>query len=284
MYKKSLREFDFSGALKALNNAQKAYPENAEVLALRGDHYVLIERHKKAKDDYDALLALDSMNVDAWTGLSAYYRIEGDLESAQSCAELANILAYDKRTVGKSKVALGEVFLASGKDSLALAKFMTGIEADSTNVAAIKKLAFLLTQQKRYDEANEYLLKAYFQDQYDLETLTNIAYTFNKLEFYYEALEYSNYATNLDPDHPVVLSNRAYAYLQLGMIDEAEEDIRRSLTNDVGNPLAHKYAGDIMVIKKDKSRACKSYKKAEKMGYEIATGESLESLLEANCK
>lgn len=284
MYHKAIKGFDYSGALKILNTAIKETPNDAELLALRGDHYMLTERYSKAKDDYDALLAIDSMSIDALTGLSAYHRAEDELEKALAYAELAHILAYDQYTLARSKVALGEVFLAEGRDSLALAKFMTGIEADSTNVSAIKKLAFLLTQQKRYDEANAYLLKAYIQDRYDLETLSNIAYTFNKLEFYYEALEYSNYATNLDPGHPIVLANRAYTYLQLGMVDEAEADIRQSLSNDSGNPLAHKYAGDIMRKKKDPSRACKSYKKAEKLGYEIATGESLEALIEANCK
>jgi tetratricopeptide (TPR) repeat protein len=277
--------FDYSGALKSYNKAAKAEPENMTVLLERGNLQLLIEKYKGALSDFEAMLIIDSMNVDAWIGLADHHRFKNELDTAMKNAELAQILAHTPEGLARAKIALAEIYMAQEERSKALKYFLTSLEIDSTNVVALKKTAALLNSEKRYDEANSYLLKAYIYDRLDLEILINLAFTFNKLEFHLEALEYSNLALELDPQHPVTLSNRAYAYLGNGSTAQALQDIKRSLANDGTNPMAYRYEGEIYLKMKDKNKACKSLEKAEKYGYSNAYDDTIvSSLLQQHCE
>lgn len=267
-----------------MTKAAKLEPENTAVLIERGNLQLLMERSKNAKKDFEAVIAIDSTHAGGWIGMSDYFRFKNELDTAMKCAELAQILAADGLELAKAKISLAEVYMAEGQDSVAAVHFMTSLELDSTNVGALKKMSYLLADQGRYDEANSYLMQAYFYDRFDLEILVNLAYTFNKVEFYYEAIEYANYALDLDPQHPLILSNRAYAYLNSGQEERALQDIKRSLTNDGSNPMALRYEGEIYVAMKDVTKACKSFKKAEKFGYaEIYNDNEVATLLQQHC-
>lgn len=281
--KRAKNYFDYSGAVKLLGKAIKEEPDNTEARTERGNLNLLMERWKRAKTDFEHLIALDSMSVTGWVGMADYHRGMQEYDTAMKCAELAQILAYDAPTLARSKIAVAEVHLAEGRDSTALTEFMKGLEIDSTNVPAMKKSAQLLADRGRYDEANSYLMSAYLYDRFDLEILVNIAYTFNKMGFYNDALYYSNLALDMDPQHPVTLSNRAYAFMNMGMEEEALDDIKKSLANDGTNPLAYKYAGEIYLSLKEDSKACKSFKKAKKFGYDDIYGEELSNIIEKSC-
>lgn len=275
--------FDYSSALKLMGKALKEEPDNIDIRLERGNLNLLVERYKDAKEDFAHVLSLDSMNVYGWVGMSDFHRSAEEQDTAMKCAELAQILAHDGKTLARAKIAVADVHLSEGKDSLALAIFMTSLEIDSTNVPALKKTARLLVEKERYDEANSYLLNAYSYDRFNLETLVNLAYTFNKLGFYTDAVYYCNVALEFDPQHPLTLSNRAYAFMNMGMDEEALADIKKSLSNDGTNPLAYKYAGEIYLSLEEDSKACKSFKKAKKFGYDDLYGEGLSSIIERAC-
>ncbi len=279
----ALNYFDYNGAVKYMTRAVKLEPDNQEILLQRANLYLLMERNKQAKKDFDALIQIDSTNALIWIGLAEYFRNTEQLDTALKCAEWSQILAMDDITLARARISLADVHLAQDSDSLAAVYYMTSLEVDSTNVAALKKVAFLLSKQARYDEANSYLMRAYNLDRYDIETLTNIAYTYNQVEFYRDALEYANLALELDPQHPIILSNRAYAYFNMEMEKEALDDIKRSLNNDGSNPMAHRYAGEIYLSLKDADKACKSFRKAEKYGYTTAFDDFVSVNIEQHC-
>lgn len=283
--KKVEKYFDYTGAIKLMGKASKLEPENTTVLMERGNMYLLMERLKNAKKDFEAVIAIDSTHASAWMGMSDYFRLSNELDTAMKCAELAQILAADGMEVAKAKITLAEVYMAQEMDSIAAVHFMTSLELDSTNVNALKKISYLLADQGRYDEANSYLMQAYFYDRFDIEILVNLAYTFNKVEFYIEAIEYANYALDLDPQHPLILSNRAYSYLHSGQEALALEDIKRSITNDDRNPMAYRYEGEIYLAMQETDKACQSFKKAEKYGYADAYDDGIVALqLQVHCK
>ncbi|MCA1752450.1 MAG: tetratricopeptide repeat protein [Cryomorphaceae bacterium] len=275
--------FDYSSALKLMGKAVKEEPDNAEIRLERGNLNMMVERFDKAKEDFSYVLGLDSMNVYAWAGMADYHRNVAEPDTALKCAELAQILAYDKLSLALAKIALADVHLAEGREDTALSLYIVSLEIDSTNVPALKKTARLMVDNDRIDEANSYLLSAYAQDRFDMEVMVNLAFTFNKLEFFSDAVFYCNQALELDPQHPLTLSNRAYAFMNMGMDDEALSDIKKSLSNDGANPLAHKYAGEIYLSLKENSKACKSFKKAQKFGYEDLYGNELSKIIENNC-
>ena len=57
--------------------------------------------------------------------------------------------------------AFGEVYLADGKDSLALVYFLESLQLDTTNVTGYKKAAQLLSAKDDHLYANEMLRKVY---------------------------------------------------------------------------------------------------------------------------
>lgn len=275
--------FDYSGALKLMGKALKEEPDNIDIRLQRGNLNLLVERFKKAKEDFTHVLKLDSMNVLAWVGMADFHRNVLETDTAMKCAELAQILAHDAKTLARSKIAAADIHLAEGRDSTALSLYVVSLEIDSTNVPALKKTAMIMAENERYDEANSYLLTAYAYDRFDLEIMVNLAYTFNKLEFYTDAVYYCNLALEFDPQHPLTLSNRAYAFMNIGMDEEALADIKKSLANDGSNPLAYKYAGEIYLSLKEESKACKNFKKAKKFGYDDLYGDEISKMIENNC-
>lgn len=275
--------FDYSSAIKYMGKAIKEEPDNIDIRMERGNLNLLVERFKDAQEDFKHVLSLDSMNVSAWVGMADFHRNVSQLDTAMKCAELAQILAHDDKTLARAKIAVADVHLAEGRDSTALSIYVVSLEIDSTNVPALKKTARILVENHRYDEANSYLLTAYAYDRFDLEIMVNLAFTFNKLEFYSDAVYYCNLALEFDPQHPLTLSNRAYAFMNMGMDEEALADIKKSLSNDGTNPLAYKYAGEIYLSLKEDSKACKSFKKAKKFGYDDLYGEGLSGIIEAAC-
>jgi len=270
---------DYAGALKLLNKAIDLEPMNQFYLLERGNLYLDLERYGKAKDDFDEAIRIDSMYIDAYIGRSAYFRQVNLIDSALYSASLARILSEDILSESKSKTALGEVYLVDGKDSLALVYFLESLQLDTTNVTGYKKAAQLLSAKDDHLYANEMLRKAYDYDDRDLEILINLAYTSNETEEYREALKFSNMALELDPHHPASLSNRAYAYLHVKQIDLALKDIKKSLANDKSNPMSHRYAGEIYKAKNDDAKACKHFKMAQKLGYELLYGDDLVGLM-----
>jgi tetratricopeptide (TPR) repeat protein len=281
--KRARASFDYSGSLKLMGKAIKEKPDSIGIRIERGNLNLLVERFKDAKEDFDHILSLDSMNVHAWVGMADFHRNVSQMDTAMKNAELAQILAYDDKTLARAKIAVADVHLAEGRDSTALSIFVVSLEIDSTNVPALKKTARLLVENERYDEANSYLLTAYTYDRFDLEIMVNLAYTFNKLKFFSDAVYYCNLALEFDPQHPLTLSNRAYAFMNMGMDEEALDDIKKSLANDGSNPLAYKYAGEIYLALKEDSKACKSFKKAKKFGYDDLYGDELSAIIERDC-
>ncbi len=274
---------DYNGALKLLNKAVALDPENQEYLMERGNLYFELERYKKAKEDFDAAIRIDSMFIEAYIGRAAYFRQINLIDSAVYNAKLASIFSEDIVSESKSKTALGEVYLADGQDSLALVAFQESLKLDTTNVTGYKKAAQLLSAVDDHAAAHAMLRKAYDYDDRDLEILINLAYTANETEEYRDALKFSNMALELDPHHPASLSNRAYAYLQISQTDLALKDIKKSLANDKSNPMSHRYAGEIYKAKKEHAKACKHWKIAHKLGYEVLYGNDIVELM-SECK
>ncbi len=278
------KKIDYTGAVKLLNKAIELEPVNQQYYYERGLLFLELEKPFKANNDFDTAIRLDSMYINAYLGKSAYFLSVSQVDSAMYMAQMASILSDDITTQSQAQSAIADVYLAAGKDSLALNYFTESLLIDSANVSGYKKAAAVLSRLHRYEEANNYLFKAYTYDQRDLEILINLAFTFNRIGYYREALEYVNLALELDPHHPMSLSNRAYAYLQIDKPDLALQDIKKSLANDKSNPMSYRYAGEIYLAKENTKKACKNFKKAQKLGYASAFDDEVENHMATHCE
>ena len=268
MAKRAKSSFDYRGAEKFITKALEASPGNSEYLAFRGDVYLGLEKYKRAREDFETAMALDSMDADPWIGRSRYFLYIGMPDSALHDAQVALFFAESSYGEAKANSALGEVFMVLGDDSLAITHLEMGLALDTTNARAYKKIATLEIQRQNYESAKAHLEKGLKYDKQDLEILINLAYTSNNIGDYRDALEYSGLALSLDQNHPLALSNRAYAYLHLEQPEAALKSIDESIKNDRRNPMAYRYKGEILIaLGKNISEACRCFDRAEKYGY-----------------
>ncbi len=276
--------FDYRGAEKLISKALEKSPDNMEYLLLRGDINLGLERYLKAKSDFESAIALDSMAVDPWIGRGRYYLYTGSPDSALYNAYVASILAESAYSEARANTALGEVLVAVNDTTNAYRHLNKGLALDTSNTLALKLLATLEITNGDYKAAREHLENARLYDQWDLETLINLAYTCNKMEDYVHAVEYCNMALTLDNNHPLALSNRAYAYLQLNQVEAALKNINKSIRNDNRNALAYKYKALILLEQDKVSAACRSLRKAEKFGYSVQYNDEVQNLMAEHCK
>jgi len=280
----SKQQLDYSGAVRMMNKAIELAPDEGKYYVERGHIYIGLEKNEKASADFKTAMKIDSMSVEPWIGKSLCHIYKGELDSALMVAHVAYILAESQYEQARAGSALGEVFLSKEEELKAFEYFSESLQLDTTNNRGFKKAAQIAMRQGDFEQAENLLLKAFYNDSKDLEILINLAYTYNKLEYYRQSLEYCNMALTFDPSEPLARSNRAFAYFQLGETDRALEDINLSIRNNKSNPLAYKYKGEILLTMEDDSKkACKCFDKAAKLSYNQEQDKALGELLAIHC-
>lgn len=284
MAKLSMKQLDYNGAKRMMNKAIEMAPNQCEYYVERGHIYLGLDKNKKAGDDFEKAMSIDSMNVEPWIGKSLCHMYNQELDSALMVAHIAYILAESQYEQARAGSMLGEVFLSQEEDFKAFEYFSESLQLDTTNNRGFKKAALIAMKQEDFDQAESLLLKALRNDSRDLEILINLAYIYTKMEYFRQSLEYSNMALSFDPTQPVARSNRAYAYFHLGETERALEDINLSIRNDKSNPFAYKYKGEILLALEDEQEeACKCFDKAIDLGYDQANYKDLEELVAIHC-
>jgi tetratricopeptide (TPR) repeat protein len=284
MAKLSKQQLDYHSAVKMMNKAIELAPDECDYYIERGHIYLGLEKNKKAYEDFEAAMQIDSMDVEPWIGTSLCHMYNEELDSALMVAHIAYILAESQYEQARAGSLLGEVFLSKHQEIKAFEYFSESLQLDTTNNRGYKKAALIAMRQQDFEQAEALLLKGLANDSRDLEILINLAYTYNNLEYYRQSVEYCNMALTFDPSEPLARSNRALAYFQLGETDRALEDINQSIRSDRTNPLAYKCKGEILLaMEGEKSKACKCFDKAFDLGYDQAKESALTALVAAHC-
>ena len=63
----------------------------------------------------------------------------------------------------------------------------------------------------------------------DYEVILNISYLFLKSQFYQQSIEFSKKAIEIDPEKPNAYQNLATCFFFLNRLDDAEENILKSI-------------------------------------------------------
>ena len=285
MAKLSKSQLDYNWAVKMMTKGIELAPENAEYYVERGHLYLGLEKNKKAKRDFERAMQIDRMSVEPWIGKSLCHLYKNELDSALMVAHIAYILAQTQYEQARAGSLLGEVLYNKDDNEEAFEYFSESLQLDTTNNRGFKKAARIAMKMGEFEQAESLLLKAMENDQRDLEILINLAYTYNHLNFYRQSLEYCNMALAYDPTEPLARSNRALAYLKLGQIDRALDDINQSIRSDNLNPLAYVYKGEILLNEENNEveKACKCFDTAIKLGYDDQSDSSFQALVSEHC-
>jgi len=286
MAKLSKAQLDYNSAVKMMSKAIDIAPANTEYYIERGHLYLGLEKNRKAKKDFNAALAIDSMNIEPWIGKSLCHLYKEELDSALMLAYIADILAETKFEQARAGSLIGEVLFTKNEDKAAFRYFNESLQLDTNNNSGFKKAALIALKYDDFNQAERLLLRAMHNDARDLEVLINLGYTYNNLGQFKLAIKHCNLALSYDPTHPFARSNRARAYFKLGQNKRALEDINLSLKNYGTNPTAYVYKGEILLDEggnEETNKACKCFFTALNLGYNGGSDDDFQQMVAEHC-
>ena len=90
-------------------------------------------------------------------------------------------------------------------------------------------MGIALIAQRKYNRALKCFEKCYSIKKNDYEVILNISFLFLKSQFYQQSIEFSQKAIEIDPEKPNAYQNQATCFFFLNRLDEAEENVLKSI-------------------------------------------------------
>jgi Tfp pilus assembly protein PilF len=106
-----------------MNKAIEMAPNEGEYYVDRGHIYLGLKKTKKANQDFNKAMSIDSMDIEPWIGKSLCHMVNNELDSALVMAHVAYILAESQYEQARAGSLLGEVFLSKQEDIRAVEYF-----------------------------------------------------------------------------------------------------------------------------------------------------------------
>ena len=103
-------------------------------------------------------------------------------------------------------------------------------KANENSYDVNKLLGIALIAQKKYNRALKCFEKCYEIKKDDYEVILNISYLFLKSQFYQQSIEFSKKAIEIDPEKPHAYQNLATCFFFLNRLNDAEENILKSIS------------------------------------------------------
>ncbi|MEX5745743.1 XrtA/PEP-CTERM system TPR-repeat protein PrsT [Massilia sp. X63] len=217
---------------------------SAELLARRGDAYLWLGQGDKAKEAYDAALALDANSADALVGLARHAAVGNDPDSAKRFVEQAVTRAPASTEAWMLK---GNLLRSMGNAKEALAAYDKVLQIDPGHRSAHVEKAYVHIGTSDLAAAKADLDAAKKQWNGDLNLTYAQAlldYTSNKNA---EARESLQKVLKVAPDHmPSVLLAGAVE-LNLGSTQQAEQHLRKYLEANPNNVYARKLLAQVFL-------------------------------------
>ena len=83
--------------------------------------------------------------------------------------------------------------------------------------------------QRKYNAALKCFERCYQKNPNDFETILNLSYLFNKIQFYEQSIEFSQKAISINVEHPSAYQNLADNYFYLNLYDKAETNALKAI-------------------------------------------------------
>lgn len=177
-----------------------------------------------ALDFLKQALALDPNHYASYNLLGVIYHKKGNYQAAAEALERALELKPDS---GETHHNLAVVYQDMGEILRAEREYRQAVALSYT--PSLFLLARLLLDQKRYDEAIEFGLKAAESNPKDPAIFNLLGVACNEKQDYKAAVNYFNRALSLNPEDPIILINLGIAYLNLGEKGRARELLEKAL-------------------------------------------------------
>ncbi|RMD94045.1 MAG: tetratricopeptide repeat protein [Calditrichaeota bacterium] len=204
-----INQNDWDNAIKQLEAAVKAYPENAEAHYLLGRGYGMKGQFDKMNQEFDASLAI-----------APTFQKQIEFERNKYWVENYN---RGVRQFNEQKFEEAEK------------SFLTAISVNPKRVEAYRNLAVAYVREKRFDDAVNYFKKALEIEPNSVETLNNLGTVYYQMKKYEDAARVLEKVMELDPSNSQAISTLGLAYHLMGQTDKAIAAYEKALEKNPSN-------------------------------------------------
>ena len=202
---------DFPAARAEADAAVKKYPKDRVVKVVHASLLADMGKVDEAAAEIRELLS-GERDRETYLTLAQIYEKGKNFTEMEKALEAAEKLAERKQDKESIYFMRGAMFEKMKKFSNAEAEFRKVLEVNAQNAGALNYLGYMLADRNvRLDEAHEMIRKA----------------------------------LDLDPDNGAYLDSLGWVNYRLNKLDEAEQNLRRSIERVNGDPTVHDHLGDV---------------------------------------
>jgi len=184
---------------------------------------------------FNKSIQLDSLNINAYYNRGLAYSDKKNYKMAMSDFNSFVRLAKSNKTKAIGFAQIGELYRASGKDSIALSYFNQALHYDSTLSIAYNKRGIHYLNIQDYGNALQDFEKAIKFNHFNSEAINNKGMVLLLQGHIDESILYFSEALRLSPEYVLAYDNRAYAYSLAGDNDNALKDYNKEIDLNPNN-------------------------------------------------
>lgn len=230
-------------AQAALLEGTEKHPRNPAFWVLRGTTSLEARKFQSAQAAFEAALKIDSGNVDAWVGLARTLFSQGKVQEA-----VARLKEAMEATRGHPVVllTLAQFQEDQGEATEAENSLRMALSRDPGNVAVKQRLALLLMNQKRYEDAIPLFEEMDQKRQLDRAGILGYARALLAAHRVGQAETLLKKASEESPRDLDMAAEHAYALMESGNLPASETILRRNLAQTPNHPLTLYYLGQVL--------------------------------------
>lgn len=213
-YNRGMLHYEMDNFTKAGSDVEKhldRYPKDADAWALLADVYREDPELGNAIESYKKAIDLDPQNENAWFGISEAYFNEKDYEKAlEASLELVKIDGDDPVNLTQ----LGDVYYFMDNEHYeeAIKWYKKSIKYDGKDAYTYSQLASSYDYSGDYKQAVPFFLKA-LEIEENIDDRLDLANCYVELGMLENAMEEVDKAIKLDPNDPYVHTVKGYIYM-----------------------------------------------------------------------
>lgn len=214
----------YEQALESFNAGIKFYDDMDDLYINRALTYEALGKTDLAMSDYQFVISRNPANSTAEYNLM---NIQGAEESGNDMLESLNSFIEDNPRNAHAYASRGLYYFDLKSYDLALQDFKKACEFFAGNADYIFNLALCYERLGDLPQAEATFLKVVALDETHSSAYFNLGNIKFKAKMYESSIALYTLAHLYDPENPAVLYNRALAHFELGMMDEACQDMQK---------------------------------------------------------
>lgn len=259
-----LLKANYPEAIRFYDEALKKKPEFAEALTNRGVAHTQQGKMKEALEDLDNSLRINNKVGNTYQARGNYFTLTSDFVKARQDLEEAVKLIPDSSA---SWALLGNAQYMTGQEDLAFQSFSQAAKVRPSDYTIYAFRGWIYVLRKDYEKAAADFREALKYRPDEPSTVNNLSMVTTQLGNAAEGLKLADKAVKITEGKLLAyaVNNRAFALLELNQLDEAKQELDRSLRLEEQNAWAYRNLGIYFLKKKQAADALVQLLRAEQL-------------------